>query len=55
LLGVILAEKQNYAAAAAEMRDYLKFAPQASDAAEVRTQIGQLEESAKANSGAPPR
>lgn len=55
LLGVILAEKQNYAAAAAEMRDYLKFAPEASDVAEVRTQIAQLEESAKANSGAPPR
>jgi tetratricopeptide (TPR) repeat protein len=54
-LGVVLAEKQNYAAAAAEMRDYLKFAPEASDAAEVRSQIAKLEESAKANPGAPPQ
>ena len=54
-LGVILAERQNYAAAAAEMRDYLKFAPGASDAAEVRSQIAQLEASAKANQGAPPQ
>ena len=52
---VILAERQNYAAAAAEMRDYLKFAPEASDAAEVRSQIAQLEASAKANQGAPPQ
>ncbi len=54
-LGVILAERQNYAAAAAEMRDYLKFAPEASDATEIRTQIAHLEESAKANPGAPPQ
>jgi tetratricopeptide (TPR) repeat protein len=54
-LGVILAERRNYAGAAAEMRDYLKFAPQAADAAEVRSQIVQLEESAKANPGAPPQ
>ena len=54
-LGIILAERQNYAAAAAEMRDYLKFAPEASDATEVRSQIAQLEASAKANQGAPPQ
>jgi tetratricopeptide (TPR) repeat protein len=54
-LGVVLAERQNYAAAAAEMRDYLKFAPEASDAADVRSQIAQLEQSAKANPGAPPQ
>jgi tetratricopeptide (TPR) repeat protein len=52
-LGVILAERQNYTAAAAEMRDYLKFAPQAPDAADVRSQLEQLEQSAKANPGAP--
>jgi tetratricopeptide (TPR) repeat protein len=55
VLGVILAERRNYAAAAAEMRDYLKFAPEASDAAEVRSQIEQLEQSAKANPGNPPQ
>lgn len=54
-LGVILAEHRNYAAAAAEMRDYLKFAPEASDAAAVRTQIEQLEQFAKANPEAPPQ
>jgi tetratricopeptide (TPR) repeat protein len=55
VLGVILAERHNYAAAAAEMRDYLKFAPQASDADDVRSQIAQLEQSAKANPGAAPQ
>jgi tetratricopeptide (TPR) repeat protein len=52
-LGVVLAERKNYAAAAAEMRDYLKFAPEASDAPEVRTQIEQLEQFAKANPAPP--
>jgi tetratricopeptide (TPR) repeat protein len=55
LLGVILAERRNYAEAAAEMRDYLKFAPQASDAADVHSQIEQLEQSAKTSPGAPPQ
>jgi tetratricopeptide (TPR) repeat protein len=54
-LGVILAERKNYTAAAAQMRDYLKFAPDASDAADVRSQIEQLEQFAKANPGAPPQ
>lgn len=52
-LGVVLAEHRNYAAAAAEMRDYLKFAPEASDAAEVRKQVEQLEQFAKATPGTP--
>ena len=55
ILGVILAEQQNYAAAANEMREYLKFAPEASDAADVRTQIARLDASAKASQGAPPQ
>ena len=37
------------------MRDYLKFAPQASDAADVRSRLEQLEQSARANPGAPPQ
>lgn len=53
LLGVILAGRQDYAAAAVQMRDYLKFAPQASDAADVRSQLDQLEQSAKANTAPP--
>lgn len=43
LLGVILADRHDYAGAAAQMRDYLKFAPQARDAAAVRTQLESLE------------
>jgi tetratricopeptide (TPR) repeat protein len=43
LLGVILAQRQDYAGAADEMRNYLKFAPGAADAATVRGQLDQLE------------
>jgi tetratricopeptide (TPR) repeat protein len=43
LLGVILAHRQDYAGAAGEMRNYLKFAPGATDAATVRGQLDQLE------------
>ena len=43
LLGVILAQRQDYTGAAGEMRDYLKFAPGAADAATVRGQLDQLE------------
>ena len=39
LLGVILADRHDYAGAAEQMRDYLKFAPQAKDAAAVRSQL----------------
>jgi tetratricopeptide (TPR) repeat protein len=53
LLGVILAQKQDFSGAAAFMRDYLKFAPQASDVADVRSQLAHLEELAKANPAAP--
>jgi tetratricopeptide (TPR) repeat protein len=43
LLGVILAQRQDYTGAAGEMRNYLKFAPGAQDAATVRGQLDQLE------------
>lgn len=48
LLGVILAGRNDYAGAAAQMRDYLKFAPQAPDAAEVRSQLEAFEKQAAA-------
>lgn len=46
LLGVIKADRHDYAGAAAQMRAYLQFAPQATDAAAVRTQIEGFEKRA---------
>ena len=46
LLGTILADRRDFAGAAAEIRDYLKFAPQATDAAAVRSQLDELEKAA---------
>lgn len=43
LLGIILAEKQDYSGAAEQMRSYLKFAPGAQDADKVKTQLTELE------------
>jgi len=43
LLGLILAQKKDYTAAADEFRNYLKLAPNASDAATVRSQLAQIE------------
>jgi regulator of sirC expression with transglutaminase-like and TPR domain len=43
LLGIILHNKQDYAGAAASMRDYLKFAPNAPDADAVKQQLAVLE------------
>ncbi len=43
LLGLVLAEKQDYAGAAAELTNYLKLAPNAPDLAQVQDQLGQLE------------
>src|SRR5581483_3660827 len=43
LLGVILANKQDYNGAAEQFKSYLQLAPQASDAATVRSQLSQLE------------
>ena len=53
LLGVILAQRQDYTGAAGEMRDYLKFAPGAADAGTVRAQLEQLEKLSAQN--APPK
>ncbi len=43
LLGLILAQRQDYSGAAEKFRTYLKFAPNASDAGTVRTQLDQIE------------
>ena len=43
LLGVILADRHDYSGAAEQMRDYLKFAPEAKDAAAVRSQVEAFE------------
>jgi tetratricopeptide (TPR) repeat protein len=43
LLGVILANRRAFPEAADQMRGYLKFAPQATDAGAVRAQLSQLE------------
>ena len=42
LLGVILAQKNDYAGAAEHMENYLKFAPQANDAEQVRKQLEEI-------------
>jgi tetratricopeptide (TPR) repeat protein len=43
LLGIILAQRQDYTGAVEQLRAYLKFAPNASDADAVRTQLDQME------------
>lgn len=43
LLGVILAQRQDYNGAAEEFRNYLKLSPNADDAATVRAQLAQVE------------
>ena len=43
LLGIILADKQDFTGAAERFRTYLKFAPMASDAEKVKTQLDQVE------------
>ena len=43
LLGLLLVEKHDYNAAAEQMRSYLRFAPGAQDAAQVRNQLAELE------------
>ena len=43
LLGLVLAEKQDYAGAVAELTNYIKLAPNAPDLAQVKDQLGQLE------------
>ena len=51
LLAVILQNKQDYAGAAASMRDYLKYAPKAQDADAIREQLGELEKKLGAAAG----
>lgn len=43
VLGVVLAEKQQYAAAAENLREYLHYAPNAADAAQVQKQLDEVE------------
>jgi tetratricopeptide (TPR) repeat protein len=43
ILGALLAARNDYAGAAEQLRDYLKFARDADDANEVRTQLAELE------------
>jgi tetratricopeptide (TPR) repeat protein len=49
LMAMILEQRNDYSAAAEQMRDYLKFAPQAQDAAAARAQLEELEKLAKAS------
>jgi len=55
LLGVILAEKQDYTGAAEQLKEYLQIAPQASDAATVRSQLAQVEKVLAAKKDEEPR
>jgi tetratricopeptide (TPR) repeat protein len=43
LLAVILSQKQDYAGAAASMRDFLKFAPNAPEAEQIKQQLAEIE------------
>jgi tetratricopeptide (TPR) repeat protein len=43
LLGLVLAEKKDYAGATAELTAYVRLAPNAPDVAQVKDQLGQLE------------
>lgn len=43
LLGMILAQRQDYGGAAEQMRSYLKFAPNAQDAEQVKKQLAEME------------
>jgi tetratricopeptide (TPR) repeat protein len=43
VLGVILAQKQDYAGAAQQLRDYIHFAPNATDVDQVKQQLSEVE------------
>jgi tetratricopeptide (TPR) repeat protein len=43
LLGLVLAEKKDYAGAAAELAEFVKLAPNAPDLAQVKDQLGQFQ------------
>jgi len=51
---MILADRHDYAGAAAQLREYLKYAPQAKDAPAVRAQVETLEKES-ASAAAEPR
>jgi len=53
LLGVILAQKQDFKGAAEQMRSYLKLAPNAQDADKVREQLAQIEKQMALREDAP--
>jgi tetratricopeptide (TPR) repeat protein len=52
LLGMILANKRDYAGAAERFKAYLKFAPEANDAAKVRSQLAEVEKITAASAAA---
>jgi tetratricopeptide (TPR) repeat protein len=52
LLALILTLKKDYAGAAEHFRTYLKFAPDAKDAAKVRSQLAEVEKITAASAGA---
>ena len=43
LLGLVLAEKKDYAGAAAELAEFVKLAPNAPDLAQVKDRLGQFQ------------
>jgi tetratricopeptide (TPR) repeat protein len=43
VLGMVLAQKRDYPAAAAELRNFLQFAPNAPDVAQVKAQLDEIE------------
>jgi regulator of sirC expression with transglutaminase-like and TPR domain len=43
VLGVILAQKQDYAGAAEQLRDYIHFAPNATDIDQVKQQLAEID------------
>jgi tetratricopeptide (TPR) repeat protein len=51
VLAVILAQKQDYAGAAASMRDFLKFAPDAPEAPKLREELAEIEKRISAQQG----
>jgi tetratricopeptide (TPR) repeat protein len=53
LLGMLLADKKEYPAAAEQIRLYLQFAPKAIDAEQVRKQLTEIEQFATAAAPAP--
>jgi Tfp pilus assembly protein PilF len=55
LQGLLLIQRHEYAAAAERLRNYLRLAPDADDAAEVRTQLAQVDKAIAQNAASPPR